>query len=74
MQGLMASQGIIGSAAGPRTPGSAYVYLHHAFGEAAGEPGVWGFVRGGMGAITAALADRVRALGGEIRLEAPVAA
>jgi phytoene dehydrogenase-like protein len=73
VQGLLASQGIIGSAAGPRTPGSAYVYLHHAFGEATGEPGVWGFVRGGMGAITAALADRVRALGGEIRLEAPVA-
>ena len=61
MQGLMASQGIIGSAAGPRTPGSAYVYLHHAFGEAGGEPGVWGFVRGGMGAITAALADVLRA-------------
>jgi phytoene dehydrogenase-like protein len=73
MQGLMASQGIIGSAAGPRTPGSAYIYLHHAFGMATGEPGVWGFVRGGMGAITAALADRVRALGGEIRTGAEVA-
>ncbi|HYP24464.1 MAG TPA: NAD(P)/FAD-dependent oxidoreductase [Actinomycetota bacterium] len=72
MQGLMASQGIIGSAAGPRTPGTAYVYLHHAFGLAAGEPGAWGFVRGGMGAITAALADVVRAAGGEIRTEAPV--
>ncbi|MFN2587755.1 MAG: phytoene desaturase family protein [Actinomycetota bacterium] len=73
MQGLMASQGIIGSAAGPRTPGTAYVYLHHAFGRAAGEPGAWGFVRGGMGAITGALADVVRAAGGEIRTEAPVA-
>ncbi|HEX2296156.1 MAG TPA: NAD(P)/FAD-dependent oxidoreductase [Actinomycetota bacterium] len=73
MQGLMASQGIIGSAAGPRTPGTSYVYLHHAFGLAAGEPGAWGFVRGGMGAITAALADAVRAAGGEIRTEAPVA-
>lgn len=73
MQGLMASQGIIGSAAGPRTPGTAYIYLHHAFGMAAGEPGAWGFVRGGMGAITAALADVVRGLGGEIRLEAEVA-
>ena len=40
IQGLMASQGIIGSAAGPRTPGSAYIYLHHAFGQATGEPGV----------------------------------
>ena len=73
MQGLMASQGIIGSAAGPRTPGSAYVYLHHAFGEAAGAPGVWGFVRGGMGAITGQLADVVRTAGGEIRLESEVA-
>ncbi|HWC14616.1 MAG TPA: NAD(P)/FAD-dependent oxidoreductase, partial [Actinomycetota bacterium] len=42
MQGLAASQGIIGSAAGPRTPGTAYIYLHHAFGTIAGEPGVWG--------------------------------
>lgn len=73
MRGLMASQGIIGSAAGPHTPGTAYIYLHHAFGEAAGEPGVWGFVRGGMGAITSALADVFRAAGGEIRTECPVA-
>jgi phytoene dehydrogenase-like protein len=73
MQGLTSSQGIIGSAGGPRTPGTAYIYLHHAFGLAAGEPGAWGFVRGGMGAITAALADVVRASGGEIRTEAEVA-
>lgn len=72
MQGLMASQGIIGSAAGPRTPGTAYVYLHHAFGQAASGHGAWGFVRGGMGAITGQLADIVRASGGEIRLEAEV--
>lgn len=73
MQGLMASQGVIGSAAGPRTPGTAYIYLHHAFGEAAGKTGEWGFVRGGMGAITSQLADVFRAAGGEIRLEAEVA-
>lgn len=73
MRGLMASQGIIGSAAGPRTPGTAYIYLHHAFGQATGEPGVWGFVRGGMGAITAALADTARGLGVEIRTGAEVA-
>jgi len=72
MRGLMASQGIIGTAAGPRTPGTAYVYLHHAFGEAAGQSGAWGFVRGGMGAITAALADVFRGLGGEIRTGAEV--
>ena len=73
MRGLMASQGIIGTAAGPRTPGTGYIYLHHAFGEAAGESGAWGFVRGGMGAITAALADVFRGMGGEIRTEAEVA-
>lgn len=74
MQGLMTSQGIIGSAAGPRTPGSAYIYLHHAFGEAAGRPGAWGYVRGGMGAVTAALAGAARAAGAEIRTEAEVVA
>lgn len=73
MQGLMASQGIIGSAAGPRTPGTAYVYLHHAFGQATGEKGAWGFVRGGMGAVTSALAEVFRAAGGEIRLSSEVA-
>ncbi|MDQ4143430.1 MAG: NAD(P)/FAD-dependent oxidoreductase [Actinomycetota bacterium] len=74
MRGMMASQGIIGSAAGPRTPGSAYIALHHAFGEAAGRSGAWGFVRGGMGAITSELRRVLEEAGGEIRLEAPVAA
>ena len=73
IRGLTASQGIIGSAAGPRTPGTAYIYLHHAFGLATGEPGVWGFVRGGMGAITAQLADIARAAGADIHTECPVA-
>jgi phytoene dehydrogenase-like protein len=72
MQGLMASQGIIGSAAGPRTPGSAYIFLHHAFGQAAGDIGDWGFVRGGMGAITGELARVLKEAGGEIRLESEV--
>jgi phytoene dehydrogenase-like protein len=73
MRGLTASQGIIGSAAGPRTPGSAYVFLHHAFGEATGRSGVWGFVRGGMGAITADLKRIAEEAGAEIRTESPVA-
>ena len=73
MRGVMSSQGIIGSAAGPRTPGSAYIALHHAFGEAAGRSGAWGFVRGGMGAITAELKRVLEEAGGEVRLEAPVA-
>ena len=73
MRGLIASQGITGTAAGPRTPGTAYVFLHHASGTALGEPGTWGFVRGGMGSVTQALADALVAAGGEIRLEAEVA-
>ena len=72
IQGLTASQGIIGSAAGPRTPGTAYIYLHHAFGLGAGSSGAWGFVRGGMGAITEALAGVVRDAGGRIATEAEV--
>jgi phytoene dehydrogenase-like protein len=72
MQGLLASQGIIGSAAGPRTPGTAYLYLHHAFGMATGESGLWGLVRGGQGSITSELARVVEQAGGEIRLEADV--
>lgn len=73
MRGVTASQGIIGSAAGPRTPGSAYVFLHHAFGQAAGKSGAWGFVRGGMGAITAELSRVAGEAGADIRLESPVA-
>jgi phytoene dehydrogenase-like protein len=72
MRGLMASQGITGSSAGPRTPGTAYVFLHHAFGRATGELGVWGLVRGGMGAVTQDLARVAREAGVEIRLESPV--
>jgi len=73
MKGYVASQGITGTTGGPRTPGTAYVFLHHDLGEATGRPGVWGFVRGGMGVITSQMADAVRAAGGEIRLGAEVA-
>jgi phytoene dehydrogenase-like protein len=73
MQGLIASQGIIGSSAGPRTAGTAYIYLHHVCGTITGRPGGRAFVRGGMGAVTKQLADVVQTAGGEIRLEAEVA-
>lgn len=63
---------IVGTYASPYTPGSAYVLLHHAFGEVNGRPGVWGHARGGMGAITQAMAREVERLGGRIELEAPV--
>jgi len=64
--------GIIGTALGPMSPGTAYVLLHHYMGEVDGSVGAWGYARGGMGAITRALADSFRASGGTIRTEAPV--
>ncbi|MGH2786974.1 MAG: phytoene desaturase family protein [Actinomycetota bacterium] len=73
MKGIMASQGILGSTAGPRTPGTAYIFLHHFLGTFTGAPGEWALVRGGMGMVTEQLAEAVRRAGGEIRLEAEVA-
>ena len=64
--------GIIGTALGPMSPGTAYVLLHHYMGEVDGSVGAWGYARGGMGAITKALADSFRASGGTIRTGAEV--
>ncbi|TZG27395.1 phytoene desaturase family protein [Sphingomonas montanisoli] len=63
---------VVGNFASPDTPGSAYVLLHHVFGEVNGNKGAWGHIVGGMGAITQAMANVVRAMGVEISLEAPV--
>ncbi|MFN3971718.1 MAG: phytoene desaturase family protein [Gemmobacter sp.] len=63
---------IIGTALGPMSPGTAYVLLHHAMGDVDGNVGAWGYARGGMGAITQALAASLRASGGEIRTGAGV--
>jgi phytoene dehydrogenase-like protein len=65
--------GIVGNYASPYAPGSAYVLLHHAFGEAAGVRGAWGHAIGGMGAVSDAIARAAGARGAEIRLAAPVA-
>jgi phytoene dehydrogenase-like protein len=65
--------GIVGNYASPYTPGSAYVLLHHAFGEAAGVKGAWGHAIGGMGAISEAIAAAARKRGAVIRTAAPVA-
>jgi phytoene dehydrogenase-like protein len=69
----LAGSSIIGTALGPRSPGSAYVLLHHYMGSIDGAVGAWGFARGGMGAITQALAASLTASGGTIRASAPVA-
>jgi phytoene dehydrogenase-like protein len=68
-----AGPGIIGTALGVYSPGTAYVLLHHYMGEVDGEIGAWGFARGGMGAIADALAGALKDHGGEIITDAPVA-
>jgi phytoene dehydrogenase-like protein len=72
--GLLSVSGVIGMWAGPRSAGSGYVTLHHHLGDAGGQAGAWGFPRGGMGAVTAALAAAARSFGAEIRTGAEVAA
>src|SRR5262249_49115092 len=62
----------IGTYGGPSQPGTAYVLLHHYLGRALGARGTWGYVRGGIGNITGALAAFLRARGGEIRVSSPV--
>jgi phytoene dehydrogenase-like protein len=69
----LATDGVIGTNGGPMTPGTAYVLFHHVMGGVGGVRGLWGFVRGGMGGISQALAASARAHGAEIRTQAPVA-
>ncbi len=63
---------VVGNYASPYTPGSGYVLLHHAFGEVNGQRGVWGHARGGMGAITQAMAREVERRGARIETDAAV--
>jgi phytoene dehydrogenase-like protein len=56
IKAVLGFDAVVGNLASPYTPGSAYVLLHHVFGEANGKPGVWGHAIGGMGAITQAMA------------------
>ena len=67
-----AGSSIIGTALGPRSPGTAYVLLHHYMGDIDDTVGAWGFARGGMGAVTSALGKSFEASGGTIRAAAPV--
>lgn len=72
VKAAMASPGIIGTALGVYSPGSAYILLHHVMGDVDGNIGAWGLARGGMGAISNALAAAVEEHGGEIRRQAGV--
>src|SRR5437773_4426383 len=73
LKATMSSSGIIGTFLGVRSPGTAYVLLHHYMGEIDGAFRSWGFSRGGTGAISEAIAGAARAAGVEIRTGAPVA-
>ncbi|HEY7529597.1 MAG TPA: NAD(P)/FAD-dependent oxidoreductase [Gemmatimonadota bacterium] len=68
----LATDGVIGTNGGPRSPGTAYVLLHHVMGKVDGARGLWGFVRGGMGAVSEAIASAARAEGAQIRTGAEV--
>ncbi len=72
VKALFGFDAIVGNYASPYAAGSAYVMLHHAFGEVNGKKGVWGHAIGGMGAITQAMAHAARGRGVEIETEAGV--
>jgi phytoene dehydrogenase-like protein len=63
----LVTDGVIGANGGPYSPGTAYVLLHHCMGGVNGKRGLWGFVRGGMGAVSEAIASAAKAAGAEIR-------
>jgi phytoene dehydrogenase-like protein len=73
LKATLATDAIIGAMASPSMPGTAYVLFHHVMGETNGKRGVWGYVRGGMGGLTQALAAAARDLKVDIRCEAEVA-
>ena len=72
VRALFGFDSIVGNYASPYTPGSAYVLLHHVFGEVNGKKGAWGHAMGGMGAITQAMAAEAHSLGVEIQVETHV--
>ena len=72
IKAAMASPGIIGTALGVYSPGTSYILLHHVMGDVDGNIGAWGLARGGMGAISNAIAGALQEHGGEIRTNAGV--
>jgi phytoene dehydrogenase-like protein len=72
LKATKSASGIIGTFLGPRSPGSAYVLLHHYMGEIDGAFRAWGFQKGGTGAISESIAGAARAFGAEIRTDAAV--
>ncbi len=72
LKATISASGIIGTYLGVRSPGTAYVLLHHYMGEIDGAFRAWGIPKGGTGGVSNAIADAARSLGAEIRTEAPV--
>jgi phytoene dehydrogenase-like protein len=68
----LATDGVIGANGGPRSQGTAYILMHHCMGGVGGKRGLWGFVKGGMGAISESMAASARARGATIRTNASV--
>ena len=73
LKATMSASGIIGTFLGPRSPGTAYVLLHHYMGEIDGAFRTWGFAKGGTGSISESIASAARSLGAEIHTDASVA-
>jgi phytoene dehydrogenase-like protein len=72
LKATKSASGIIGTFLGPRSPGTAYVLLHHYMGEIDGVFRAWGFAKGGTGSVSEACASAARTFGAEIKLSAPV--
>ncbi|MEE4161123.1 MAG: NAD(P)/FAD-dependent oxidoreductase [Woeseiaceae bacterium] len=72
IKAALSGSGIIGTALGIHSPGTAYVLLHHYMGDVDGNIGTWGFARGGMGAVSNAIASAFRGYGGELRTDAGI--
>ncbi len=73
LQAALCGQGVIGTMAGPRDPGTAAIHLMHSMGEVEGVGGAWGYVEGGMGRVSAALAAAATEAGAVLAVDAPVA-
>lgn len=72
LKGTLSTDGILGTVQGPSSPGTGYLLLHHVMGSVEGHRGVWGYVEGGMGAISRAMADDAREHGAILREGCPV--
>ncbi|HEX7061884.1 MAG TPA: NAD(P)/FAD-dependent oxidoreductase [Woeseiaceae bacterium] len=72
IKAALSGSGIIGTALGIHSPGTAYVLLHHYMGEVDGNVGSWGYARGGMGAVSKSMAGAFQSYGGELRTDAGV--